>query len=137
MVGGVDLHVGADLTVVADTHRHHVEDHAVEVHERITANADVVAVVAIERRANHRAFANLAKVLHKQPVACVVEQFDTVVVAVHPVLVGDLLGLQFRAASMVELAGEHFVFFAEGHGNSFLGLCSVRESADDRTTFFV
>jgi hypothetical protein len=53
------------------------------------------------------------------------------------VLVGDLLGLQFRAASVVELTGEHFVFFAEGHGNSFLGLCSVRESADDRTTFSV
>ncbi|MNE57724.1 hypothetical protein D3C80_1527080 [compost metagenome] len=137
MVGGVDLHRRANLAIVADVHRQHIEDHAVEVHERIAANVDVVAIVAIERRADHRAFAGLAKVLGQQAVTCVVEQFEAVVVAMHPVLVGNLLGLQLGAASVVELAAEHFLFFAEGHGNSFRGLCSVRESVDDRTTVSV
>ncbi|MCY1173444.1 hypothetical protein D9M73_136040 [compost metagenome] len=137
MVGGVDLHRRADLAIVTDADRADIEDHAVEVHEHVAAQADVVAIVAIERWANHCAVPHHFEVFCQQSMPLFVEQFGAVVVALHPVLVGDLLGLQFRAASMVELAGEHFVFFAEGHGNSFLGLCSVRESTDDRTTFFV
>ncbi|MCY1453877.1 hypothetical protein D9M71_709000 [compost metagenome] len=134
MVGGVDLYRWADLAIVTDAYRQHVEDHAVEIHEGVTANTDVVAIVTVERRTDHRTLADLGEVLGEQAVARFVQQLDAAVVALHPVLVGDLLGLQLGAAGMVKLAAEHFLFFAEGHGNSFRGLCSDRESVDDRTT---
>ncbi|MNG28836.1 hypothetical protein D3C84_1141600 [compost metagenome] len=48
-----------------------------------------------------------------------IQQLGTIVVALHPVLVGNLLGLQLRAAGVVELATEHFLFFTEIHLPSF------------------
>ncbi|MNP56768.1 hypothetical protein D3C76_1515200 [compost metagenome] len=81
------------MAVVADAHRQDVEDHAVEVHEGVGTHTDVVAVVAEERRADHYAFANTGKVLDQQSMPAVVEQLGAVVVALHPVFVGDLLRL--------------------------------------------
>ncbi|MNR30933.1 hypothetical protein D3C85_1484120 [compost metagenome] len=119
MVGGINLHRRADLAVIADAYRGNVEDHAVEVHEHVGAHTDVVAVVAVERRANHRTVTDLAEMLDQQTVTLLVEQFRAVVVALHPVLVGDLLGLQLRAAGVVELAAEHLLLFTERHLPSF------------------
>jgi len=57
MVGGVDLHGGADLRAVADGDRYDVKDYAVEVQEDTLTKADVAAIIAEERRPNFRAVA--------------------------------------------------------------------------------
>ncbi len=66
VVGGVDLHRGADLDALADLDRHHVQDDAAEVQERIGAEADVEAVVAMERRPDHAPVADGAEPLGQE-----------------------------------------------------------------------
>ena len=57
MIGGMDLHDRADLGALADTDFDHVEDHATEIGKAARADADVAAVVTMERRADHQALA--------------------------------------------------------------------------------
>ena len=63
MVGGIDLHRRPDLGAVADADFDHVEDDAVEVQEDAVAETDVVAEVAVERRTDHGARADMAEAL--------------------------------------------------------------------------
>src|SRR5882757_4053332 len=53
VVGGIDLHRGPDLGAIADHDLDDVEDHAIEIEEHAVAEADIAAVVAAERRADH------------------------------------------------------------------------------------
>src|SRR6202789_2826088 len=55
MIGRVYLNRGSDLCSCADAHRHHVENHTIEIQKNIGAERDVVAIVAMERRGGERA----------------------------------------------------------------------------------
>ena len=59
MAGGIDAHVGGDEDVVADGDVGSVEDDEVGVGKEVAADADVVAVVAIEGRDDASAFAHV------------------------------------------------------------------------------
>src|ERR1700722_1808614 len=52
MIGRVYLNCGSDLCSCADTHRHDVENHAIEIQKDIIPQRDVLAKVAMERRAD-------------------------------------------------------------------------------------
>ena len=54
VVGREELHTGRDLRAVADHHRGAIQDHRVEVDERVVADQHVVAVVAGERGLHRR-----------------------------------------------------------------------------------
>ena len=60
VIGGEDLHAGADLCHVADQDVHDIEHDAAEVHEDAAANPDVEAIVAMERRPDERALTHAA-----------------------------------------------------------------------------
>src|SRR3546814_6402765 len=68
VVGGEDLHARRDLGAVADRHFAHVEDHAVEVEEHAVAQANIEAVVAVERRPHVDARTHRAEALAQQRV---------------------------------------------------------------------
>src|ERR1700735_5336910 len=53
MIGRVYLNRGSDVCSCADAHRHHVENHTIEIQKNIGAERDVVAIVAMERRGGH------------------------------------------------------------------------------------
>jgi hypothetical protein len=63
VVGGQELHPGANLGESADRHGGDVADHAVEVEEHPVADRDVRAVIAEEQRSDHRARADMAEEL--------------------------------------------------------------------------
>src|SRR3546814_9849037 len=65
MIGGQDLHARADLSLVTDGDRDDVQDHAVEVEEDMRAEADVEAVVAVERRADDASLADGGEALER------------------------------------------------------------------------
>ena len=62
-----ELDVGTDLHVVADRDRRHVEGDEAEIDERPRTEADVVAVIAMERRTDRRAVAQPAEQLAQDP----------------------------------------------------------------------
>src|SRR3546814_10055467 len=66
MIGGQDLHARADLSLVTDGDRDDVQDHAVEVEEDMRAEADVEAVVAVERRADDAYVADGGEALEEE-----------------------------------------------------------------------
>src|ERR1700689_5041849 len=66
MIGRVYLNRGSDLCSCADAHRHHVENHAIEIQKGIGPQRDIVAIVAMERRADHRAVADGRQALPQQ-----------------------------------------------------------------------
>src|SRR5712671_2054538 len=68
MVGGVDLRRGSDLGAIADRDLDHIEDDAIEIQEHPVAEADVVAVVAKERRADHGSSADMTETFGQQRV---------------------------------------------------------------------
>ena len=66
MVGREDLHSRPDLGTIADRYLDDIEDHAVEVQENARAEADVEAVVAVERRPDHGTISNEREAFHQQ-----------------------------------------------------------------------
>ena len=103
---GEQLHVGADLNVVADADGGDVERHEAEVSEPPGPHEDLVPVVAVEGRPDHGAFAKCA------------DQLDQDVTVRLPVLWGCVEGLgepccmpplrgKLRIVGEVRLTGEH------------------------------
>ena len=105
--GGEQLHVGADLHVVADGDGGDVEDDEPEVGEGAGSDAGLVAVVAAERRPDLAALAvrpqQLGEQLPQQRRVGRVGGVDAVGQAQGAELVGDDL----RVVGEVGLAGEH------------------------------
>jgi hypothetical protein len=77
MIGRVYLNRGSDLCSCADAHRHHVENDAIEIQKGIGAQRDVVVIVAMERRADHRAGADGRQALPQQFAALIGGGADT------------------------------------------------------------
>jgi hypothetical protein len=64
---GQQLHVGADLDVVADADARNVEEDQAEVREGPCTDSGLVAIVATERRANLGVLAVRLQQLDDQP----------------------------------------------------------------------
>src|SRR5713226_10020012 len=92
MVGGVDLRRGSDLGAIADRDLDHIEDDAIEIQEHPVAEADVVAVVAKERRADHGSSADMTETFGQQRVTLGNGQRQRRVVAHEPRLGRSLVG---------------------------------------------
>src|SRR4051812_31490404 len=103
MVGCQQLDRRRHLHAVADRDRDHVEDHAVEVHEDVVAERDVVAVVAEERRPDIGVRAEPAEKLAQNVLLA------RAVVVAQQALALRAFGDQLRIAGEVHLAGEHLV----------------------------
>ena len=114
MVGGDELNARPDLRLVADDDLADVEDDAVEVEEGAGAEADVVAVVAVERRADDRPVADRGETLDEQPPPLGARGGEAGIVADQPRLRGLLVGLNFRIGRIVERPSQHLLFF-RGH----------------------
>src|SRR5690349_18118489 len=99
MVGRVDLHGGADLRAIPNVHLDHIEDHAVEVEKHARSKPYVEAIVAEERGADLRAFADVTKSLEQELPAAGRRRR---VVAREPVRRRCELGLDFRIAGAIE-----------------------------------
>ena len=95
MIGGVDLRRGSDLGAVADRDFDDVEDHAIEVEEHAVAEADIVAVVAKERRPDHRILADISKALRQDRMTLRYRQRQRRVVACDPDFGRQLFGGEF------------------------------------------
>src|SRR3546814_6719660 len=93
MIGGQDLHARADLSLVTDGDRDDVQDHAVEVEEDMRAEADVEAVVAVERRADDASLADGGEALEEELTPFRGGQGERRVVSDHPSLGGRPVGL--------------------------------------------
>ena len=63
MIGAVDLDDGPDLRSRADLYQDAVEEDAAEIEEHAVAEANVVAIVAMEGRPHHDARADMAEAL--------------------------------------------------------------------------
>ncbi len=118
MVGGVELHRRPDLRAGADVHLDHIENHTVEIEKGAFAQVDVVAVVAVERRPDHRTGTDRGQPLGQQRPALVRRGCQRCVVAHHPGLGRGLVGEDFRVAWVVQLARQHLLFLAHRHGNA-------------------
>src|SRR5436189_52972 len=57
VVSRVDLNQRTDLAIVTEFDGGHIQEHAAKVHKRPAPQADVVAVVAMERRTHYRSLA--------------------------------------------------------------------------------
>src|SRR5690606_15957497 len=84
MIRGEYLHTGADLGPVTDGHRDHIQDHAIEIEEHALAQADIEAVIAMERRPDVHIFANRGKALDKQLPTLIDRKRNSSVVAGQP-----------------------------------------------------
>lgn len=71
--------------------------------------ADVVSVIAEERRTDHGILADMAETLAEQRVTFGDRQRERSVVTHHPRLGGSLVGAKFGIGT-IELAREHFLF---------------------------
>ena len=120
MVGGVDLDGWADLGAVADLDGVDVEQDAVEVEEDAAAEVDVVAVVAEEGWADGGVFAEGAENFGEE------RRVRGGVVGRGVVFVQErdgveAFGYESRVFGVVEVAGEHLLFFGISVGLRFLG----------------
>jgi hypothetical protein len=107
VVGRVDLNQRTDLAIVTEFDRGNVQEHATKVYERPAPEADVVAVVAMERRMHNRSLACAAEQLGQNGYAALhLVGARGVVGAEHPVR-ALVVGSQFRPDSSVQLAREH------------------------------
>jgi hypothetical protein len=127
MVGGVDLHGWSDLGAGADLDGDDVEDDAVEVEKDVLPQANVVAVVAEEWRPDDGAVSDRGEQLAQKLPPLVGGSGRGCVVTRHPCLGPRRVGLQFRVAGAIELAGEHFLFF--GFHVASLALSSMFDDA--------
>lgn len=114
MVGGEDLYPGADLRAVADPHRDHVEDAAVEIHEHGLAQVDVEAVIAVEGRADVAALPDGAEPLLQQALALGRVLRQGRVVAGEPGHGPGGIGGDLGIVGDVESAGEHLLLLRTG-----------------------
>src|SRR5450631_1076761 len=114
MVGGVDLRRGSDLGAVADCHLDNIEDDAIEIQENLIAEPDIIAEVAEERRADHRARADMTETFGQQRVALGNRQRQRRVVAHQPGFVRRLIGRYFGIAGTIEFARKHLLLFGSG-----------------------
>ena len=76
---------------------------------------DVVAVIAVKRRPHHRAFADAAKQLVQHGPTHFGGFADRGVVTHHPSLGRNLISLQLGVARLIQLTGEHLLFFGHRH----------------------
>ena len=96
VVGGIDLHRGADLCALADLDGHHVQDHAAEIEERVGTEADVGAVIAVEGRPDHRPLPHMRQAFGQDRPALRRGRGAGGVVACQPGLGHRLVGLDLR-----------------------------------------
>ena len=115
VVRGEDLDARPDLRARTDRHRDHVEDHAAEVEERLRAERDVVAVVAMEWRPDHRLRADAAEMGGQQRVPLRRRQRQRGVVVREPRHVGGGIPSKLGIARAVERAREHLLFLGSRH----------------------
>jgi hypothetical protein len=111
MVGGINLHRGSDLGAVADRNIDDIQDDAVEIEEHLVAEADIVAVVAKERRTDNNALADIAEMLRQQGMTLGNRRGQRRIVAHEPGRVRDRIRLQFRIARTIQFAGQHLLLF--------------------------
>jgi hypothetical protein len=115
VVGGVDLDRRSDLRPLADRDLHHVEDHAVEVEEGVGPQADVEAVIAVERRTDNGTGPDFGEALGEQHAPLVIGENERGVVSGEPSPRRSLIELDLRCGGTIEFAGQHPVFFAPSH----------------------
>src|SRR3546814_8401132 len=112
MIGGQDLHARADLSLVTDGDRDDVQDHAVEVEEDMRAEADVEAVVAVERRADDASLADGGEALEEELTPFRGGQGERRVVSDHSSLGGRQVVLVLGVRRCVEFSHEHLRLLA-------------------------
>src|SRR3546814_7310112 len=112
MIGGQDLHARADLSLVTDGDRDDVQDHAVEVEEDMRAEADVEAVVAVERRADDASLADGGEALEEELTPFRGGQGERRVVSDHPSLGGRQVVLDLGVRRVVEFSRERLRLLA-------------------------
>src|SRR4051812_16307251 len=115
VVRGQELHGRCHLHAIADRHRHDIQDHAVEVHEDVVADRDVVAVVAEERWADVTVLANRSEQLLQHG------GIRVRVVFAQRLFAAGTVGNQLRIAGDVQLARDHLLLF----GARQLRRCSI------------
>jgi hypothetical protein len=94
---------------------HHVENHAVEVDEDVDPQANVEAVIAVERRTDNGTTPDFGEALGEQHAPLIVRENERGVVSGEPSPRRRLIELDLRCAGTIELAGQHPVFFAPSH----------------------
>src|SRR6516225_1859959 len=109
MVGRQDLHPRPDLRAVADGDLHNIEDHAVEVQEHASTEANVETVVAMKWRPDHRAVSDFGEAFHQQLAPLGGGHVECGVVAREPPLRRRRLCPDFGRAGVVELSGKHLL----------------------------
>src|SRR5262245_3396960 len=102
VIGGIDLHGRTDLGAVADCHLDDIKDDAIEVEEDAIAEADVEAVVAEERRADHGALADPSQALRQQGVLGGWRLTERGVVSCEPFCAGCEVRLYFGVVGPVQ-----------------------------------
>ncbi|HEY4443592.1 MAG TPA: hypothetical protein VGN30_04850 [Steroidobacteraceae bacterium] len=63
MVSGIYLYCRPDLCARADGHRHHIENHAIEIEKYTRPEPNVVSVITMKRRTYDGPFADFCKTL--------------------------------------------------------------------------
>jgi hypothetical protein len=116
VIGRVELNGRPNLCSFADGHRHHVENHAIEIQKNVRPERNVVAIVAVEGRADHRAAANGRQTLAQQCSALIGCGAEGGVVAHHPGLCRLLIGLNLGIVGKINIAGQHPFFLSLIHG---------------------
>jgi len=117
LIRGEYLHTGADLGPVTDGHRDHIQDHAIEIEEHALAQADIEAVIAMERRPNIHVFANRGQALDKQLPTFIDRKRNSSVVAGQPFHRRRHVRLQFGIGGVVQLTRQHLLFFRTRHSH--------------------
>lgn len=112
VAGGVDRHVGADESVVADGDRGFVENGAMEIGKETLAYADVLAVVAIEGLIDEDLVVTGTEEGQEQLLALLEVRGLDVVVAPNQVLAGVEFVFEFGVAGVIDLPCEHFFFLS-------------------------
>jgi hypothetical protein len=116
MIGRVYLNGRPDLCSRADAHRHHVENHAIEIQKDVGSQRDVVAIVAMERRRMTAPLPTAARRSRSNSRRSSASGAEGRVVAHHPGLCRLLIRLNLRIVGVIELAGQHLLFLSLFHG---------------------
>jgi hypothetical protein len=128
VVGGIDLHRGTNLRPIANDDRNHIENDAIETEEDVRSNSDVVAVIAVKGLPDNGAVANFGKPFSEDhPRLCCTRQGR--VVSRQPSGRGGPISDQLRRIGVIQLAGQHLVFFAASHDRFYPSAPASRSAA--------
>ena len=114
VAGRIDAHIGTDKAIIADGHQRLVQYCEVEVGEEPLANADVLAIVAVERLVNQDlVVAHMPQQRLEHRGALSPHRRQQLIVAVDDILTLIQLLQQFSVDSAVGQSRQHFLFL--GH----------------------